>query len=85
MKIVFDLGDITTTLEQIPMLDHPAAFFHFEGYGDHNSPDGQGIPVLFEVYEGELRLLVWADINREDPTHIISLDGARERDRVVQK
>jgi len=26
-------------------------------------------------------LLVWADINQEDPTHIISLEGARETNR----
>ena len=33
--------------------------------------------VSFEVWEGELRCLVWADINQEDPTHVISLDGAK--------
>ncbi len=50
----------------------------FNGYGDATSQPGYGIPIVVEVYEGELRLLVWADINQENPTHIISLEGARE-------
>ena len=49
-----------------------------EGYGDAHSSEGNGYPIMLEVYEGDLRLLVWSDINNEDPTHIISLNGARE-------
>jgi len=37
--------------------------------------------VGFEVWEGELRCLVWADINQEDPTHLINLDGAKVTNR----
>ncbi len=33
--------------------------------------------IGIEVWEGELRCMVWADINQEDPTHIINLDDAR--------
>jgi len=47
-----------------------------DGYGDHNEPGGP--IVAMEIWEGELRLLVWADINREDPTHVISLKDAWE-------
>ena len=53
----------------------------FEGFGDHNSEDGYGAPVLVENWEGKLRVVVWADINQEDPTHVIDLTGARERNR----
>lgn len=34
-------------------------------------------PVLVELHEGQVRVLVWGDINNEDPTHIISLEGAK--------
>jgi len=49
-----------------------------EGYGDMCSPDGRGMPVLIERFNGELRVVIWGDINQEDQTHIISLEGARE-------
>lgn len=48
-----------------------------ERYGDRTSAEGHGPPVFIELYKGELRVLVWADINREDPTHVIPLGGAR--------
>ena len=53
------------------------------GYNACNSADdnrpGNGYMAIasIEVWEGELRLIVWSDINQEDPTHIISLEGAR--------
>lgn len=49
-----------------------------DGYGDCSSNNGHGCPIMLEVWEGELRVVVWSDINDEDPTHIISLEGARE-------
>lgn len=52
-----------------------------EGYGDYSSENGSGAPVHLELYQGELRLLVWADINAEEPTHIIPLGGAQENHR----
>ena len=48
------------------------------GLGDKCSENGQGTPILLEAYEGSIVLHVWADINREDPTHRIDLGGARE-------
>ena len=53
-----------------------------DGYGDKCSKDGQGAPILIELVDGQLRLIVWADINKEDPTHIISLEGARDGARI---
>lgn len=49
-----------------------------EGHSDFGSAEGHGTPVFLELHQGRLRLLVWADINREDPTHDIDLSGARE-------
>jgi hypothetical protein len=48
------------------------------GYGDRTSAEGHGTPLFIEVHCGELRLLVWSDINSEEPTHVIPLGGARE-------
>jgi len=53
------------------------------GYGDASSVNGEGCPVMLEVWEGQLRVVIWADINQEDPTHIISLEGARENLRDI--
>lgn len=49
-----------------------------EGYGSCNMLPGHGSPLWIELYEGKLRLVVFADINQEDPTHIIDLEDARE-------
>lgn len=53
-----------------------------KGYGDFDSQTGFGSPIYLEVYEGELRLVVWADINEQEPTHVISLVAAREDRRI---
>lgn len=52
------------------------------GYGDKVSQEGLGVPVIIELHNGDLRVVVWADINQEDPTHIISLANAKESKRV---
>ena len=49
-----------------------------EGYGECEAIDGGGAPVLIELYDGELRVLVFGDIHSPDPTHTISLEGAKE-------
>ena len=52
-----------------------------QGYGDFGSMDGHGCPVFLELYQGRLRLVVFAEINQEDPTHIIDVEGASEARR----
>ena len=52
-----------------------------EGHGDCGSRDGHGWPVMIERYNGDIRIVVWADINQENPTHIIDLAGALESNR----
>jgi hypothetical protein len=47
---------------------------HPEGYGVW---DGDYAPVLLERHQGKLRLIVWADVNSEEPTHVIDLSGAK--------
>jgi len=43
--------------------------------------DGSFAPILVEFVDGKPRLCVWADINKQDPTHIIDLSGAMESAR----
>lgn len=59
---------------------------NFPGHGvktlEPGPPEmGQGGPVYIEYRSGVPHLLVWADINQEEPTHSISLAGARESNR----
>lgn len=35
-------------------------------------------PIYLEMVDGKLKLYVWADINEEEPTHKIELNGAFE-------
>lgn len=57
---------------------------YVEGFGSAAAMPGYGPIALLEIWEGELRLVVWADVNEEDPTHTIILDGARESQRKEQ-
>lgn len=54
----------------------------FSGYSDCNSADDKGSVVYIEKLDGELRVLVYADINSEEPTHIIPLREARNSARI---
>lgn len=51
-----------------------------QGHGDFGSADGHGCPLFIEFYKGRLRVIVFADINVEDP-QIIDLSGSREDNR----
>ena len=37
-----------------------------------------GAPIFLERYKGHVRVLIWGDINSENPTHNVSLAGAWE-------
>ena len=60
---------------------HTRLLLKFDGHGDHDSPDGEGHPVMIEFYDGQVRVVVYADVNDENPTHVIPLEGARESAR----
>ena len=61
--------------------------FEAEGFNACGAADDQPIGggtrsiVTFEIWEGRLRCLVWADINQEAPTHTIDLEGAKVGNR----
>jgi hypothetical protein len=54
------------------------------GHGVATMDNEQGTVAIVELYEGDMRIIVWADINHEDPTHTISLQGAREELRQTE-
>ena len=54
------------------------------GYGEKTATDGNGTPVVLDYYDGKLQVHVWADINKEEPTHCIDLAGALESRRTKE-
>ena len=50
------------------------------GYSDKTSADGHGWPIGMEIWQGRLRLIVFDDINTEEPK-IIDLENAAEESR----
>ena len=61
--------------------NHSAISIFPEGYGDFSSADGHGCPVFLELYRGRLRLIVFSDINNQEPT-IIDLEAARDEHHI---
>jgi hypothetical protein len=51
-----------------------------DGFGEKCSADGEGFPVGIEIWQGRLRLIIFDDINSEDPK-IIDLEAAKETAR----
>lgn len=52
---------------------------HPEGCGTNECEDCA--PIYLEYYNGRFRLIVWDDINSEEPTHKIDLTSALESER----
>ena len=73
LKSVEPQGASTTKVRIMREAGKLAITLHPEGHG---TLDGDFAPVVIELKDKTVRLIVWADINQEDPTHIIPLDGA---------
>lgn len=58
---------------------------NFSGYSDHCSNDDNGTPIYIQKYDGKLQAIIYADINQEDPTHVISLEGAKNSKRITEE
>jgi hypothetical protein len=52
-----------------------------EGYGDATTRNGFGAPIFIELQDKVLMVHLWADINQEDPTHSVCMEGALEDKR----
>lgn len=53
-----------------------------KGYSDSSSKDDTGIVAYLEHWDGSVNLRAYADINSEEPSHVISLDGAKNECRI---
>ena len=70
------LSDIRTRVTSSP---HPSCEIFLRGMGTNCTPNDS--PIYLEFFEGKWQLVVWADINKEDPTHRIDMSGALESRR----
>ena len=78
IAILTDQNDVSP--ETLPVrieVRNGTIYLRPEGYGDLIQ---EGIPALVELYEGQLRVVIWADINEEEP-QVIILDDAKETNR----
>ena len=70
----------TATIPVYLLCEHGKLWMRPSGYGDACSEDGQGFPIALELWQGRLRLVVFTDINNEEP-QILDLENARETNR----
>jgi hypothetical protein len=77
--------DATGEIKGEVRIDLRGITIRIDGYGDAATMNGYGSPILIEHYNGELVIRLWADINQEDPTHAIDLEGAKESMREERK
>jgi hypothetical protein len=76
--VLTDIDPEETGSLQIRVLGNRSSISIFpEGHGDFGSAEGHGCPIFLELRRGRLRLVVIADINHEDPRHVIDLEGSR--------
>ena len=76
------LDDVTgKKIKASVVFEYGKIVVYLDGYGDLHSTDGKGSPVVIDYFENRVSVIVWGDINKEDNTHIISLEGAKESNR----
>mgnify|MGYP000607372462 CR=1 FL=1 len=54
---------------------------NLDGYSDCSSADNHGVVAYLEYWDGSANLRAYSDINSEEPTNNISLEGARNECR----
>jgi hypothetical protein len=73
-----DLGDRVGELKgRVKTNDHDIGI-SIEGFGTFDMDNGP--LVWIELYEGDVRVLIWRDINQDDP-FVVSLQKALESNR----
>ncbi|MFQ3190904.1 MAG: hypothetical protein ACI936_002040 [Paraglaciecola sp.] len=80
-SFAFNLKDETTdssgdTLGKVENNHMLGLSLGFAGYSDLSSDDFSGAPVYIEKFEGKLLVRIYGDINSDEATHQISLEGA---------
>lgn len=64
--------------------DELGIYIRPHGYSDCGSVDGYGFPIMLEIVDGKPTLVLWRDINKEDPTEHLGFEGAREDAREIE-
>ncbi len=82
--IKYEIADVvhnnkTQYIDVETFSDFYAAYIRPKGYGDYDSVDGQGAPILIEFRDGIPYVIIFDDINNPNPSHIISLEKASEK------
>jgi hypothetical protein len=80
--LLFSLED-SSSGDKLPIIlfyENGAIWFRPEGYGESLAADGKGTPMGIEYHEGQLRVLLWPDINKEEPL-IVDMERAKEEER----
>ena len=55
-----------------------------DGFGTADNP-ASGSIVFIEKYEGKTTVLVYADNSKDEPTHVINLEGAHIKEGIMVK
>ena len=51
---------------------------HFDG---HSQATGHYAPIVYvELYDNSVIVRLYADVNSEEPTHTVNMDGARDEE-----
>jgi len=77
MKAEFDMLDIVTDAKWKGQV-HIDSNCLTIGADALSMADGDFPPVALERVDGEFKLYIWSDIEDDEPTHVISLEGARK-------
>jgi len=77
--IITDVYDHKEKIKARLKTDDRGICITIDGYEDYQ---GQGETILIEYCEGKPRVVVWSDINNQDPTHIIELGEAHKEKRI---
>jgi hypothetical protein len=65
----------------VEVINEGIAIRHTGKLGTTSCYDGDYAPIIIEWWDGVPRIIIWADINDQDPTHIIDMSKALESNR----
>ncbi len=82
--VLQDQHDTDDTLAVTVIATERGVEIRAAGHSDYHTEAPFGSPVYLELVDGVLMVRIWADINREDTTHSIPLDGALESKRIEE-
>jgi hypothetical protein len=81
---LFDLGEPSNSdaTGYVDFSSTDGLSIRFNGYGDDSGDDHSATPIYIEWYEGDLRVLLYADVNKDEPTHVVSMAGAHNNAKI---